>query len=302
MDPDYLMYQHKKTEIDEDIVAGFTEETEFRALAIELFKEIMSIHVPLMSIYRTNKRGKTIPYNKEEAALIGNLVRLFKLNRAILDEFANGREEILHILLRCFAETYINIRYFLKFKDEHTINHYIKYSLRQEKNLIDIIKRNVEENGGPNNLEDRMKKSIKRTFEISGMTEEDISNSSKWENKIKSRISDLITPDFYVLIYGNTSHAIHGNWQDLINFHLKAFENGFLPNIEFNVPNCKTLNVINLLTCELIKEYSVNVLPSTKKRDKLIHEIEDIIIRIFKFRNLHEEYYHSKFNKTSSAQ
>lgn len=295
-DQDYLQFMTDKTSVDENVIKEFTNESEFNAVSISLFKEYLSLIVPIASIRRYQDGLDPIPFRSPEAALIGNLVRYWKISRAMLDEFAKGREEILHIHFRCLAETYVNIKYFLEKNDETTLNHYIKHSLRQEKKLLELIRNNIKHSNKIKPIEERMIASIKRSIEMSGFKEDKIKNSSKWESKLKSRINDLMDPGLYILLYGNTSHAIHGNWQDLINFHLIKSEEGFEPNIEFRQPNCKTLNTVNMISCELLSEYGTAILPQSNRKEELLVALKDIMKRTFKLRCLHEEYYSNKYN------
>jgi hypothetical protein len=286
--PDYLMFQHKITEVDSEKIETFTSHGEFNELGVELLKEIAKLIVPVAAIYRKDNQGNKVPYNHEEAALIGNLVRYCKLCSAFLEQITKQRVETSIIFFRCLAETYINLKYFLKFKDENTLRHYIKNSLRVEKDLIDIIKRNVAEKGEVEHIEERMTASINRAFRTSDFDEEDISNSFKWETKVKARIKEIIHPDFYVLIYGIASHAIHGNWQDIIDYHLKQEGDGFLPDTEWTMPTLQITHATTVLSCDLLHNYATEVLPDSENKTKLIKKIEDIMSRAFKLDHQHE--------------
>lgn len=287
-DPDYLQFKNKITELDDEKMSAFTTHGEFNELGVELFKEIALLIVPVAAIYKQDEKGKSIPFNHEQAALIGNLVRYCKLCSAFLEQFTKMRLETSLIFFRCLSETYINLKYFLKFKDQYTLNHYIKNSLRQEKDLLEILRRNTSDKKVIENIEARMIDSINRSFKTSDFDENDISNSSKWNDKIKARIKEIIDPDFYILIYGNASHAIHGNWQDIISFHLKKENDGFLPDTEWTYPTLQIIFSATVLSCDLLHNYAEEVLPESKNKRDLIESIEDIMTRAFKLDRQHE--------------
>jgi hypothetical protein len=176
----------------------------------------------------------------------------------------------------------------LKYKDEHTLRHYIKHSWRQEKDLLEIIKRNVTSKEQAEHIEERMTNSIKNSFRASDFEEENVNNSTKWDGKVKARIKEIIDPDFYVLIYGSASHAVHGNWQDLITHHLAEENGGFLPDTSWTYPTLQLLIATTILSGDLLHNYVEEVIPNDNKKRELLVLIEDIIERTFKLDKAHE--------------
>lgn len=299
--PDYLMFKHKLTDVDDEKIIALTTQGEFNELGVELLKEIAMLMVPVAAIYRQDDKGNKVPFTHEEAALIGNLVRYCKLCNAFLEQFTKKRLETSLIFFRSLSETYINLKYFLKFKDEHTLRHYIKNSLRQEKELLDIIKRNVADKNEVENIEQRMMDSVNKVFRTSDFKEDEINNSSKWDAKVKARVKEIIHPDFYVLIYGNASHAVHGNWQDLINFHLEKEGDGFLPDTDWTYPTLQIIHAATVLSCDLLHNYAEEVLPESENKKKFIESIEDIMIRSFKLDRQHELFTQQKQQEANST-
>jgi hypothetical protein len=286
--PDYLEYIEEETKIIDGEVKQFTTEEEFSGLAIKLFKEITSIIIVVSSIYKSIN-GNSIPYLKEEAALIGNLVRYCKISKVYTEQLVKERSEICYILSRSLIETYINIKYFLKFNDKNTLSHYIKNSLKIEKRLLDRIRGKISENGEYLHIEKRMIDSIQRTFAASGFNEDEISNSSKWEEKIKKRLNEIISPDVY-FIYEISSHFVHGNWQDLISHHLIAENEGFFPNPEWTYPSSKLIFPYIMLSCDLVKNYSEELLPDSESKMILIERIQNILNHAIRLDILHEQF------------
>ena len=286
--PNYLKNKYPTTILDEKEISAFKTHDDFNIIGIEILKEIAILFTTVTGCIRVDSTGNEIPFNHEEAAIIGNMVRFCKLTSAFLEQFAKGRGETASIMFRCLAETYINLKFFLKFKDEHTLNHYIKHSLRQELNLLEIIKRNVADKEKMDDIEERMIASIKRSFRHSDFEEDKVNNSSKWDSKVKSRVKEIIGPDFYVLIYGLASHSIHGNWQDLISFHLKRKDEGFLPEFNWTLPTLQIVTAVTTMSCNLLKNYAEVALPKDEKREELFNVIDDILLRALQLDSLHE--------------
>jgi hypothetical protein len=292
--PDYLSQANPRTEIDEDKIRLFDSEDDFNFLGVELFKEIAVLGAPIACSIHKDEDGNTIPFDMDTAPIVGNLVRYTKLSNALLEQFVQKRTETATIIFRCLAETFVNLKYFINYKDAHTTRHYIKKSLVLEKDLIEIIKRNVSDAGQSKAIEDRMIKSITKTFKISKFEFEQVNNSIKWDAKIKAKIKEILHPDFYVLIYGTASHAVHGNWQDLIIHHLDEYEDGFLPKANWTYPTLQMIESATAISCNLWHDYISNVQDHGDERDKLLAHIMDIRNRCKKLGEAHEEFKQSK--------
>ncbi len=286
--PDYLKHKFETKELDKSEIEKFNCNDDFCSLGVEILKELFSLSITISSIERRDANNKNVPFNREEAALVGNLVRFNKLGSAFLEQITKKRLETSMIFFRCLAETYINLKYFLKYKDQHTLRHYIKHSLRLEMQLFDKIKSNIQDKEEILHIENRMMDSIKRSFETSDFDIEDINTSTKWESKVKNRIFEIIDPTFYTCIYGNASHAVHGNWQDLISFHLKKEGDGFIPDSEWTIPSLQIINAATILGCDLLINYCEEVLPNGEDKEKLLHTIKDIGSRSFTLNEQHE--------------
>jgi len=256
----------------------------------------------IASVVRRDSEGDTVPFTHEEAALIGNLVRYDKLCSAFLEQFTRKRTETSLIFLRCIAETFVNLKFFLKYKDESTLNHYIKQSLRQEKQFIELVRKNVSDKAHADDIEIRMQESIERSFRKSDFEEDEINNSSKWNEKIKSRINEILSPEAYILLYGSSSHAIHGNWQDLITFHLTSSGDGFQVNTEWSTPTLQILSAVVLLSCDLLRDYATEVLPDSESKNKLLEFVEDLIQRTILLDVTHETFIQTRRKNSNKTE
>lgn len=293
--PDYLVHKYDTTEIDETKVKSFDSHDEFSDLAVELFKEISVLIVTIASLER-KQNGNIIPLNKEEAVLMGNLIRYSKISSAYLEQYVKKRQETCMILFRSLMETYINLKYFLKFKDQYTLSHYIKHSLKQEKMFLDHLKKYGGLDPELKHIEDRISASILRSMTDSGFTEDEIKNSSKWEDKVRKRLNEIISPAFYIL-YGNSSHSVHGNWQDLLFFHLSKNGDGFIQKPEWTTPTIQLIAPVTLISCDLLKNFAEEVVPDSDQKKDLLELIKDIFLRTRKLEILHEKFIQKNWTK-----
>ena len=88
--------------------------------------------------------AKTRRSDRNQAVLGGHLVRLYKLIGALLDQICQRRREITFIIARLAFECIVNIGFLIKFGDAATYDSYVRYSLRQEKRLLDRISKEIE--------------------------------------------------------------------------------------------------------------------------------------------------------------
>jgi len=223
-------FSFKKNEVDRDKLLASQSEDDFMSLAVELFKEVIQMTSILACMYSRDEQLNPKNLTRDEAILSGLLVRLMKLQIGILDNVCQRRSEIVAILFRCLSETVVNIIYLTKSNSSSLYEEYINYSLREEKKMLKIIDENIKSRGYELYIEDRMRKSILEAFKKSGFDVEKIDekNSKPWGGSIYSRAMAIGMSEAYRGLFGGPSHAIHGNWQDLLRFHLVKEGSDFL--------------------------------------------------------------------------
>jgi hypothetical protein len=217
----------------ESQVQKFTNENEFMDASVELLKQTIECLFYLVHAKYCDEDEEFLTLSKDDAVVGGNLVRLIKLNTSFLQNICENKIEICSILNRCIAETSINILYMLTDSEERVKRNYIKHSLITEKQLWETIKSNIKERKGDIlNIETRMQNSIERSFDNSDFELDEVSRSSKWVS-VKGRAELVAGELFYSVFYGIGSHAVHGNWQDILSNHLDKHEDGFKLHLEW---------------------------------------------------------------------
>lgn len=276
--------KYSKAELTE-----FKDENQFMDAYVELLKQTITLlYLIVGERYCEGKEGIPRKINRNEAIIGGNLTRLIKLNTSFLENICNGKLEICHILNRCIAETAINTQFMIMEGESNVLRNYIKYSLIIEKELWNTIKDNVKDrNDKKLHIEERMQKSIERSFNSSDFDLENVNRSSKWKS-IAKRAEYVAGEQFYKIFYGIGSHSIHGNWQDILMNNLTKENNEFKINLEWNRPRPQIMDgaiIMNLILTEsFVEKEKLNGLESySEKVDLLMRYHSDLT-------NEHEKY------------
>lgn len=280
----------KKVEIQEEQVQKFTSEKDFVGLSIDVLIEVGSFVCVAANLYPFDRKK----WNRDEAILGGHLVRLYKLISAMLDQTTQLRRETTHIFARLAFECIINLRYLVKHASSELFNSYVEYSLKHEKKLRTRILKEIEARGGKRlAIENRMLGSIDKSFKISGVKPNNMIHKGpkNWGNKnIYEKARDLGLADAYLATFGGSSHSIHGNWQDLLEFHLITDNDDctFKSNIDWHPPRPQISNVLSLHATQAIIDYVIWLDP--KSSDKIVKALKDLQHRILLLDKLHERF------------
>ena len=281
-----------RTKVNVEEIKKFNSEEQFISLAVELLKEVGQITVILSCAYRLDEKNDPKKWTRNEAILGGLMIRISKLQMGLLDQICQKRLEIAMILFRCLAETLINLRYLLKRNSEEIFDEYIEYSLREEKRLLNKINQNIDRRGNELPIETRMKQSINRAFQISSFssTQVDEKKWKPWGEKIYERAKSIGMEEAYFALFSLPSHAVHGNWQDLITYHLEHENGEFSPKTRWGYPKPQPLFVAGLLSAETNILYLDEIIPECPDKKQMSKLLDDIILRIRTADELHEQF------------
>lgn len=261
----------------EEQIEKFIDENKYMDAYVELFKQTILLLWQVVHLKYCDESGEPITINKESAVLGGNLVRLLKLNTSYLQNICEGKLEICFIIGRSMAETSINLKYMLIEGEERVKRNYIKYSLITEKELWKTIKSNIAERDGDTlNIEKRMQKSIENSFDASDFEIEDINRSSKWKS-IKSRADVVAGEMFYNVFYGIGSHAVHGNWQDILMNNLEKKGNDFRLQMDWNLPRPQVLEGVIFFNLDILKTFTEKELASHSSAEIIMENYRVLI-------------------------
>lgn len=285
-------FEFPRTKVNIKEIKKFDSEDQFMSLAVELFKEVCQITALLSCTYRLDQDGNPRKWARNEAILGGLMVRTSKLQLALLDQICQKHLEIAFIIDRCLSESLINLKYLLQRDNDNLFDEYIEYSLREEKRLLKRIEENITKRGHELPIESRMIDSIRQAFKTSSFTPEQVDETKwkPWGEKIYERAKSIGMEDAYFALFSLPSHSVHGNWQDLISYHLKYEKGEFSPEIQWGYPRPQLLFTAALLSADINKLFLNKTIQECPDKDQIDILLGDIIIRVRVADELHEQF------------
>ncbi len=275
--------------VEEDAIAAYTSEDQFNALTVELLKEVGSFVCVAACILPAD----TKVWSRNQAIYGGHLVRLFKLISALLDQICQNRREITFILSRLAFETIVNLAYFIEHGSPELFGQYIRYSLRQEKRLQNRIMANIDARGGIRlPIEDRMLSSISAAATKSGFSIADLSpdEPKSWaEGNLYQRAKAVGFEVMYLAAFGGGSQNVHGNWMDMLEYHLDEDGDGFVPSLEWHRPRPQVGLAIAQMATDVVTRF-FRLVEAFEEIQGLDNRLEDLAERINRANVAHERF------------
>ena len=283
----------ERVEVDPDKIAAFTTEEEFTGLAVSLMVEVASY-----SCVAAATLGASPSWDRDRAAVGGNMVRLYKLLNSFLNQTCQRREEITSILGRLIFETAVNIRYLIANFSKELIDSYVKHALRQERRLFDMVQATISERRSMLPIEDRMLKSIGRAARAAGVSLDDVDLTDRrpWGGKnMYEKTDEVGLRDAYVAAFGGGSQSIHGSWNELYGCHLHWDKSSaaFTPNTKWRNPRPQLINALALVVIGTIKHY-FNFMAGEDVGRHFAPLLSDLCDRIYTVDQAHEAYLSGK--------
>ncbi|MDR9764410.1 DUF5677 domain-containing protein [Rhizobium redzepovicii] len=282
------MPEISKVAVDVAAMAEFTSEEGFMSLAVDL-----AIETGQYVCVAACTTGKEQSWSRDQAAIGGNMVRIYKLIDAMLDQHCKLRGETSFMLARLVFETIVNVRYLIANFSPALIDSYVEYSLRHEKKLWDDIAKNiVKRNGVVLPIEERMQKSIERAFDAACLSIDaiDPKKKSPWGNRNLYEKAQAVSLDaLYLSAFGGTSHGIHGAWEDICGNNLHWDGSRFTPNIEWSMPRPQLLLALCPVIVETVYMY-FEFIGEDSARDMFAEPLQNLVDRIASVSAAHEAY------------
>lgn len=285
-------FELRDTKIDEEELKQYSDEDKFNSISVELMKDVGQITAILASSYRMDEEYNARLWNRNEAIIGGLMIRVAKLQMALLDQFCQNRSEIVEIIFRCFAETLINIEYLIKVDDDKVYKEFLEYGLRNDKRMLKIIDLEIQERGHEIPIEKRIRKSIANIFKISTLRPEDVDDTKRtsWGEDIYRRAKKIGRGHQYIALFGMASSAVHGNWSDLLRYHIEQKGEVFSPAPEWTYSRPQLLLSAAQVCAEVNLEFINHFIPNSSEKDKLI-EISSKSIEKLGIVNYHHEHF-----------
>lgn len=155
-----------RVDVSPERIASFKSERDYVGLGLDLMIEAGSYITIAACIL-----GSDGTWTRDQAVIGGNMVRLYKLFSAMLDQTVQHRRETSFILARLAFETIVAIRFLLQEYGPELVDSYVKHSLDHERRLLAAMEQNISARSGLTlPIEDRMRRSIDRIFRSSALT------------------------------------------------------------------------------------------------------------------------------------
>ena len=275
-----------RVEVDPHAIRAFNHEDDYTGLAVKLLVEVGSYVCIAASILPPPPQR----WNRHEAVLVGHLVRLYKLISGLLDQTCQHRRETTFIFARLVFECIVNTMFLAKNDRPEVVASYIEYSLRHEKRLRDRIRTNIDARGGevlP--IEERMLRSIQAAADKSGVNLDQINPPHNWGGKnIFEKAKEVGLEDAYLGAFAGPSHSVHGNWQDLIEYHLDFESDGYLPELRWHRPRPQLLTTVSILAIRTVEMFLSEIVGQAA--DGIANKLPDLKERVLSLVHLHEEF------------
>jgi hypothetical protein len=93
----------------------------------------------------------------------------------------------------------------------------------------------------------------------------------------------------YLAAFGGGSQNVHGNWMDLLEYHLEENRDGFVPSLEWHRPRPQIGFAIAQMTVDVVGRFFdfVNAFEMTDGLDK---RLDDLASRINRANVAHEQF------------
>jgi hypothetical protein len=278
----------ERVEVSEGALAEFTGEHDFNGIAVSLMVEYGS----WVCIAASLLPGETRKWTRNQAIIGGLLVRSYKLTSALLDQTCQHRRETTFILGRLAYECMINIVYLVEHGTEELFQAYVVDALRHERKLRDRITTNIANRRGivlP--IEERMLRSIDKTFAVSGLKPEDVTKQAAkpWKDvDLFQRANKVGLGDSYLGFFGGPSHHVHGSWFDLIEYHLNHDGEGFTPELAWHPPRPQVLLALCKVGIHTLQTYLQHFVADDA--EAVLEHLDDLRERIGLVDVAHERY------------
>lgn len=138
-------------------------------------------------------------------------------------------------------------------------------------------------------IEERMLRSIESSAMRSGVDLDSINPPKNWGGmNLFEKARDVGLEEAYLGAFAGPSHSVHGNWQDLLEYHLDSDEGGYTADLQWHRPRPQLLTTLAHLTVETLAVFFSHALGEAGK--SLATKMPDLRERIGQLVQLHEEF------------
>lgn len=272
----------KQVEVSALVLKACGSRGKFTALTLELFKEAGCLAAVAAHSFVANDRTD-YPFERNQAICAGLLVRIFKLMMAICRLAATGDGAEVNLpLMRSVYESATSLRYLLLKNDSKLFDRFVTTSLGPERELFDMMQEVSRKRGGKlRPFEQRILAQIEDVCRRSGVQIQSVKmGHQKWGGSERDKLVELKVGERYVFSQRFPSHSVHGDWVDLVMFHLKAKDGRFGIQPKF-WPNTPAIYIpVAIFVLEAVEDYLKAFFSQRPEIKLLLTRITDVQKRI----------------------
>ncbi len=179
-----------------------------------------------------------IGFQPNDAAILGLLVRAWKLLKEIVRYYQQNNGDMVAQLDRQFIESVITASYLMK-GDDARIEDYRKCGYKSRIQMLSDERDGHPFFQSPAGL--RLISSIQKKLHKDGFDEDSFTDQirHKWKvggKSFRDILADVHFDISYKYIYGLPSEALHGSWTDSLDYHLDELEQGRYSVQPYSIP------------------------------------------------------------------
>lgn len=217
-----IITKYKDVDID-------TEVSTFNGLkrfSTKFYGDVAEIYDSVTRI--KNIERNPIGFNFNDAAILGLLIRIWKIFKEVVYYYEKNNGDIISLLDRQIIESAVIAKYLLVNGDS-AIEDYRKCSYKDRLNILTDSTRSPEFFKTPAGI--RLKSSIIEKMKAENLTVGSFDEQKKNRWKLAGKnfyqiFAEVEPPEFYKYLYGIPSESIHGTWNESMDFHLRRNEGG----------------------------------------------------------------------------
>lgn len=208
--------------ITEEMVAKCKEQNDYRHILFEYYRFVAQLCVVCSCLLYESPAWDKKRSRRTWEVCAGSLSRIKNLMSANLEYFQDDRYiEATQIMDRCIFETAAKICWISQDPTEERLLRYLEGSLRPDREHQAVIEKNIQERNGVRlKIEERMLSRMERFETLAGLSGVSTKDLRRMPD-LSSILSDIgHGRGIYVAVDKVGSHAVHGNWQQLLSRNL----------------------------------------------------------------------------------
>ncbi len=282
-----IIIQYKDINVDDE-VSNFKDLIKF---STKFYADVAGIYDAVTRIKNIERNPSGFDFN--DAAILGLLVRIWKILKEVVYYYRNNNAQIVSLLDRQIIESAITAKYLL-INGDKAIEDYRKCSYKDRLNILIDSSRSPEFFKSPAGI--RLKQSIVDKMDAEDLTVDSFEEQKRHKWKLSGKpfrqIFSEIEPDnFYKFLYGIPSESIHGSWNESMDFDLIRNDDGTFSSYPFYQPaDIRCVTPILRITHDPYLLWLERIDVQSEYVTKAFEWIKQINIKLFNgFENVFEE-------------